>query len=55
MQDEEVGKNVDHIDRLELASDTDRQVSRRNSSSRHPMLASITRMSRNSIGQLVPG
>jgi hypothetical protein len=25
-QDEEVGQNVDHIDRLELASDTDRQA-----------------------------
>jgi hypothetical protein len=26
MQDEEVGQNVDHIDRLELAGDTDRQA-----------------------------
>jgi hypothetical protein len=25
-QDEEVGQNVDHIDRLELAGDTDRQA-----------------------------
>jgi hypothetical protein len=26
MQDEEVGQNIDHIDRLELAGDTDRQA-----------------------------
>jgi hypothetical protein len=26
LQDEEVGQNVDHIDRLELAGDTDRQA-----------------------------
>ena len=26
MQDEEVRQNVDHIDRLELAGDTDRQA-----------------------------
>ena len=25
-QDEQVGQNVDHIDRLELAGDTDRQT-----------------------------
>ena len=25
-QDEQVGQNVDHIDRLELAGDTDRQA-----------------------------
>ena len=26
MQDEEVGQNIDHIDRLEVAGDTDRQA-----------------------------
>jgi len=43
MQDEEVGQNVDHIDRLELAGDTDRQafMAELVEHVEHPILASI--------------
>jgi hypothetical protein len=43
MQDEEVGQNTDHIDRLELAGDTDRQafMSELVEHVEHPILASI--------------
>ena len=42
-QDEEVGQNVDHIDRLELAGDTDRQrfVGELVEHVEHPVLATI--------------
>ena len=42
-QDEEVGQNVDHIDRLELAGDTDRQafMGELVEHVEHPILASI--------------
>ena len=42
-QDEEVGQNVDHIDRLELAGDTDRQafVGELVEHVEHPILASV--------------
>src|SRR6476469_2183723 len=42
-QDEQVGQNVDHIDRLELASDTDRQafMGELVEHVEHPVLASI--------------
>src|SRR5262249_50931626 len=44
-QDEEVGQNVDHIDRLELAGDTDRQtfVGELVEHVEHPVLATIVR------------
>ena len=43
MQDEEVGQNVDHIDRLELAGDTNGQtfVGELVEHVEHPVLASI--------------
>src|SRR6266446_300870 len=43
LQDEEVGQNVDHIDRLELAGDTDRQafMAELVEHVEHPILASI--------------
>jgi hypothetical protein len=43
MQDEEVGQNIDHIDRLELAGDTDRQafMSELVEHVEHPIPASI--------------
>ena len=43
MQDEEVGQNIDHIDRLELAGDTDRQafVSGLVEHVEHPIPASV--------------
>ena len=42
-QDEQVGQNVDHIDRLELAGDTDRQtfVAELVEHVEHPVLATI--------------
>ncbi len=42
-QDEEVGQNVDHIDRLELAGDTDRQafMGELVEHVEHPILASV--------------
>src|SRR5258706_3552627 len=42
-QDEEVGQNVDHIDRLELAGDTDRQafMGELVEQVEHPVLASL--------------
>jgi len=42
-QDEQVGQNVDHIDRLELASDTDRQafMDELVEHVEHPILASV--------------
>jgi hypothetical protein len=42
-QDEEIGQNVDHIDRLELAGDTDRQafMAELVDHVEHPILASI--------------
>ena len=42
-QDEEVGQNVDHIDRLELAGDTDRQafMGELVEHVEHPVLASL--------------
>jgi hypothetical protein len=42
-QDEEIGQNVDHIDRLELAGDTDRQafMGELVEHVEHPILASI--------------
>ena len=45
MQDEEVGQNVDHIDRLELAGNTDRQafMAELVEHVEHPILASIGR------------
>jgi hypothetical protein len=43
MQDEEVGQNIDHIDRLELAGDTGRQafVSELVEHVEHPIPASV--------------
>src|SRR5262249_37760074 len=43
MQDEEVGQNIDHIDRLELAGDTDRQafMGELVEHVEHPILASV--------------
>ena len=43
MQDEEVGQNIDHIDRLELAGDTDCQafMSELVGHVEHPIPASI--------------
>jgi hypothetical protein len=43
MQDEEVGQNIDHIDRLELAGDTDRQafMAELVEHVEHPLLASV--------------
>ena len=43
LQDEEVGQNVDHIDRLELAGDTDRQtfMAELVEHVEHPILTSI--------------
>src|SRR5262249_46224680 len=43
LQDEEVGRRLDHIDRLELAADTDRQAFMGELVERveHPILASL--------------
>src|SRR5262249_20134571 len=43
LQDEQVGQNVDHIDRLELAGDTDRQafMAELVEHVKHPVLASL--------------
>ena len=43
LQDEEIGQNVDHIDRLELAGDTDRQafMGELVEHVKHPVLASL--------------
>ena len=43
LQDEEVGQNADHIDRLELAGDTDRQafMGELVEHVEHPILASL--------------